>query len=147
MAATAICKRLSAKPPAELVSFAERHIRNTRLTARFHPERRSETRHLLVVPVLVQPLDEDSNPAGESFFVVTRDISAQGVGLIAAQPILHRLVALRIHFDHEEVAVVAEVEWSIPMGPFEAAGCRFVRKLPPEEWDAVFAERRMGYWR
>jgi hypothetical protein len=81
------------------------------------------------VAVLLQPLDVDSNPVGESFSVVTRDISSRGVGLIATQPIHPGLVALRMNFAHEEVAVIAEVRWSTPMGPFEAAGCRFVRKI------------------
>jgi hypothetical protein len=147
MAATAVCSRLSAKPPAELVSFAERHVRNTRLNARFYPDRRSEMRHLLVVNVLVQPLDENSRPAGESFYAVTRDISTEGVGLIAAEPIPHGLVALQIHFDHEDIAIIAEVKWSTPMGPFEAGGCRFLRKLPLDEQDAVFAARRMMHRR
>ncbi len=42
-------------------------------------ERRLSPRFALSIPVEVQPLDNDFKPQGESFQVVTRDISATGV--------------------------------------------------------------------
>ena len=132
MTATLASSAIAARPPEELVSFADRHIRNARANERLYLERRSETRQPLVLPVLVQPLDEDSTPVGEAFSAVTRDISPSGVGLIAAQPIRHKQLALQMHLAHEEVNVIAEVRWCKPMGPFEGIGCRFIRKLNDE---------------
>jgi hypothetical protein len=129
MSATVIRSSAAAEPPVELVSFAMRQIQKTRLDGRFYPERRSEMRQLIVVPVRVQPLDEESKPVGEPFTIVTRDVSTKSVGLIAMSPILHRLLALEMYFSHDTARVIAEVIWSKPMGPFEGVGCRIVRKL------------------
>jgi len=117
--------------PNETVSFAKRQIRDAQFYKLFDRriDRRSETRHSMAVPVLVQPVDEQFNPVGESFAVVTRDLSATGIGLIHSRPIDHKLLALQLQLAGEEVNVIVEVAWCKPMGPFEYLGGRFISRL------------------
>ncbi len=114
-------------PPKELVSFVERQVRNARTYRGV--ERRSDRRYLMVVPVLVQPVDEQSNAMGAPFAVVTRDISPKGIGLVHSEPIDHRWVALQMSLAGEEVNVGAEVLWSKAFGPFYYIGADFIAKL------------------
>ncbi len=129
------------EPPAELLSFAQRQVRNAR--SHRDAERRSEERELLVVPVLVTPVDEAFRAVGSRFTVVTRDISRHGIGLVHLERINHRLLAIQTHLANEEVTLVAEVVWQKPMGPFENIGCKIVARLKefpeenrPSDWDA-----------
>lgn len=115
------------KPPAELVSFVERQLRNAQPYRGV--ERRSDRRFLMVVPVLVQPVDEHYHPVGDPFAAVTRDVSPKGIGLVHLEPIDHTLVALHLTLADEEVDVAAEVLWSEALGPFYYIGATFVSKL------------------
>jgi len=58
------------KPPAELVSFVKRQLRDAHLQR--DVDRREEERHLMLVSVLVQPVDEQYRVIGEPFAFVTR---------------------------------------------------------------------------
>jgi len=115
------------QPPAELVSFVERHIRDAQPYA--GKERRSEGRYLMVLPVTAQPVDEQYVAIGAPFAVVTRDISPKGIGLVHTEPIDRTLLALQMSLADEEVNLVAEVQWCRAFGPFYYIGARFVRKL------------------
>jgi hypothetical protein len=115
------------EPPAELVSFVERQIRNARTYAGV--ERRSDKRHLMAMPILVQPLDEQSNAVGVPFAAMTRDISPRAIGLVHTEPIEHELLGVRMSLAGEEVNLVAEVEWCRALGPFYYVGAKFVSKL------------------
>ena len=129
---TATCEmpRLSPAPLPELVSFAQRQLQNERFYERvYRVERRQEPRESLVVPVLAQPVDQDGEPFGEAFSVVSRDISSSSIGLILPKPAHHQRLALRFCLNEEVVKVVIEVLWCKPMGPFELLGGRFVKKL------------------
>ena len=114
------------EPPAELVAFVKRQLRDARV---FHGEdRRSEERHPVLVPVLVQPVDEQSHPIGEPFAAATRDISKKGIGLVHSARIDHRLVNLRMSLGGEELNVVARLVWCEELGPYYYIGCEFVAK-------------------
>jgi hypothetical protein len=115
------------KPPPELVDFVKRQIREAQVFG--GEERRSEERHLMLVPVLVQPVNAQYNPIGDPFVVVTRDISRKGIGLVHGQRIAHPLVALRMSLAGEEVNVVARLVRSEALGPYYFIGGEFVAKL------------------
>jgi hypothetical protein len=120
------CIPNTCEPAAELVAFVKRQIRDARVLG--GKDRRSEERHLMLVPVLVQPVDEQFSSIGESFAVATRDISHKGIGLVHSQPIHHPLVSLRMSLADVEVNVVARVVWCKELGPYYYIGCEFVAK-------------------
>lgn len=118
---------LAPEPPAELVSFVERQIRDAQLYDGV--ERRSERRHLMAVPVLVQPVDAQLNATGAPFGAVTRDISMTGLGLVHGEPIDPQLLALRMCLAEEEVKLVVEVLWCRAFGPYYYVGSKAISKL------------------
>jgi hypothetical protein len=126
MAASMIHTTVAPQPPAELVSFVEQQIRSARPYTGL--ERRSDKRRLMAMPVLVQPVDEQSNAVGVPFAAMTRDISASGIGLIHTEPIERGRLALRLSFADKEVDLVATVVWCRSLGPFYYAGANFVSK-------------------
>lgn len=115
------------KPPPELVSFVERYVRKAALNT--HNDRRREPRRLMVVPVRVQPVDEEFRPIGDSFDVVTRDIAPHGVGIVHTHRVHHKRLALQLCIMDEEINFVVEVTWCKAMGPYEYVGGRLVAKL------------------
>lgn len=123
----AIPATVALKPPAELVSFVERQIRDARSYVGL--ERRSERRYLMAVPLWVQPVDGQFKAIGPPFAAVTRDISPKGIGLVHTQPIDPQLLALRMSLADEEVILAAEVVWCRPLGPFYYIGGEFFAKL------------------
>jgi len=127
MASMTACPVTTPEPTGELISFVKRQIRDG--THYVGKERRWEDRHLMVVPVLAQPVDEQFNPVGEPFAVVTRDISQHGVGLVHSEPICHPMLALQMSLAGEEVNVAARVVWCESVGPFYYIGGEFVAKL------------------
>ena len=124
--ATAI-RKMVAHPPRELVDFAKRQAFN----AKVHQgsERRANERYTMVLPVVVQPVDEQFNSVGDIFDVVTRDLSPKGVGLIHLDPIFHEFLALHMILANTEVNVVARVVWRSPLGPFCGTGAEFISRL------------------
>ncbi len=115
------------EPPAELVSFVERHIRSARPYTGL--ERRSDKRRLMAMRVLVQPMDEESREVGVPFTAMTRDISPKGIGLVHTEPIEHKLLALRMSLEGKEVDLVAAVLWCRTLGSFYYAGANFVSEF------------------
>ena len=104
MSTTKIPPTTAPPPPAELVAFVEKEIRRARPYGGL--ERRSDKRYLVAMPVVVQPVDEQSNAIGLPFVAVTRDISASGIGLVHTKPIEQGMVALRLSFEGKEVELV-----------------------------------------
>lgn len=127
MARMAACPGTTLKPAKELVSFVERQVRDGKQYV--GKEHRGEDRHLMVVPVLAQPVDEQFNAVGGPFAVVTRDISRHGVGLVYSEPIDHPMLALQMSLAGEEVNVAMRVAWCKSTGPFYYIGGEFVAKL------------------
>ena len=127
MSTSVIEAPVALEPPAELVSFVERQVRNARTYAGV--ERRSDKRYLMAIPVLVRPVDEQSNAVGVPFAAMTRDISPRGIGLAHTEPIEQGLLALRMTLAGEEVNLVAEVQWCKGLGPFYYVGAKFVSRL------------------
>ncbi len=92
-------------------------------------ERRSEKRYLMAMPVLVQPVDEQSNAVGVPFAAMSRDISPKGVGLVHTEPIEHAMLALRMSLAGEDVKLITAVRWCRTVSPFYYVGAEFVSKL------------------
>ena len=121
------CPTRALEPPAELLDFAERQVRDARHQAA--DDRRKQRRYLMVIPVTVQPLDGNLQPKGEAFATASRDISPKGVGLLHTDPIERGLVALRLSFGLEDVDIVTEILWCKERGPFYYVGGKFIRML------------------
>lgn len=119
--------RVEPEPPAELLSFAKRQARNWHRHT--DVDRRTEKRHVLVAPVLAQPVDEAYRATGDRFALVSRDISSKGFGLVHSGPIDEKLLAIQTCIAGEDVTAVVEVLWCEPFGPFEYIGTRIVARL------------------
>ncbi len=117
----------STSAPPELISFVERQVRD----AQPFPwrEQRLEKRNLMVVPVLGRPVDDAYRPIDEPFWLVSRDISSKGIGLVHMDRFDHKLLALQMSIAGEEVVVIGRVEWQRGTGPFCSTGAVFVDKL------------------
>lgn len=113
--------------PPELISFVERQVRDSQ--PHTWSERRIESRNLMVVPVLGRPVDDDYQPVDEPFWLVSRDISSKGIGLVHMDRFEHKLLALQMTIASEEVLVIANIEWQCGTGPFCSSGATFVAKL------------------
>jgi hypothetical protein len=89
-----------------------------------------ERRHQRIprsLSVSVQPLNEDFQPDGEPFWLVSRDISLTGIGLISLDPIVHRHV--RLGLLDENVSVIGEVRHNSSIGthhPLYLVGVEFI---------------------
>ena len=127
MPASKIDPAIAPQPPAEVIAFVERQIRKARPYKGL--ERRSDKRYLVATPVWVQPVDAQSNPIGEPFAAVTRDISLEGMGLVHTKPIECDTVALRFSGEGKEVERVAAILWCKALGPFYYVGANFVGKF------------------
>ncbi len=74
------------------------------------PERRSESRRRVVVPVLVMPVDDNFERKGDVFQAVTRDVSTQSISLLSTIPSdLKHLAVLIKSLSGRELFVVIQV--------------------------------------
>ena len=122
-----VTDRQRPRPASELVEFAKRRIVHARL--REACECRVETREMVVIPVLVQPLDHALQPWGATLEAVTRDLTAEGAGLLYFSPMQCDHLALQMHLDDEVVDIIARVAWRSPLGPFYGTGVHFVERV------------------
>jgi hypothetical protein len=113
--------------PKELVDFARRQVVNAMLY-KGH-ERRVEGRYPMMLPVHAVWVDENNESIGESFDLITRDVSSTGIALIHNRPINRDRMAIHFIIAETEVDLVIEMIWSRDMGPFYGAAGRFVAKL------------------
>jgi PilZ domain len=124
---TTIGPTLSPWPSSALLAFVRRQVAGGETY--LGDDRRAEPRHLLVMPVIVQGVDDFIAPLGEPQAMVIRDYSGRGLGLVHEQPFEHRRIAVMLTFPEEGTIVAAEVRWSKPLGPFNHLGCEIVGKL------------------
>jgi len=118
---------LGMQPSPLLIAFVQRL--NSAVPYFEGLEQRWESRHLIVMPVLVQPIDDERRPVARPLTMVTRDISTWGVGLVHYQLTSLDRLALRMTVEGEEVLLVGEVRWQKPIGPFYLFGCQVTAKL------------------
>jgi hypothetical protein len=91
------------------------------------PDRRTEPRLRVTLPVNIQPLDEGLQPLGYRARAVTRDVSECGVGLVCQDPANAGYLALQVPTPRGDFfEVVTEVLRCRPVGYYFDVGCRFV---------------------
>lgn len=92
-------------------------------------ERRTHVRYVVALPSIVQPLDEDLQPVGNSFHAVTRDISVAGVALVHEQPINARLLRVQLtSLEGKEIELLLKVLRCSPLGAYHDIAGEFVTR-------------------
>jgi len=89
--------------------------------------RRCEKRRSRSISLQIKPLDDDFHDEGETFWVISRDISRRGLGFISAEQIRHEY--LRIGLLDYDTTVIAQVRHSTAIGdqyPLYLVGVEFV---------------------
>jgi hypothetical protein len=111
-------------PSSSLLSFVKRRVAQGE--AYHGPERRSELRCLLVMPVVVQAVDEHFRSVDDAQAMVICDVSPTGLGMVHEHPFHHARVIVHLSFPEEGKLLAAEVRWSKPLGPFYHIGCQVI---------------------
>lgn len=94
------------------------------------PSVRRHPRRLRSISISVQPLNDDFQPDGDLFWVVSRDISTRGLGLICPDAIGHGYV--RVGLMNESVSVIGNVQHNTSIGhhyPLFLVGIEFVNEI------------------
>ena len=113
----------------ELLKFARRQLKNGPLGAP-DVERRREKRVAVALPVLMQPVDKQLMPSGDLLTAATRDMSAEGLGVIVENYLVKgRLFAARLEIEDEQPCLLVKALWCMPMGPYFYAGLRALKVL------------------
>lgn len=76
--------------------------------------RRSCPRELRSISISIQPLDADFQPLGTAFWVVSRDISTKGLGVVTHDAIEHEYV--RVGLLNEHVTAIGRVRHNTSIG-------------------------------
>jgi hypothetical protein len=113
--------------PPELVDFAKRQFVNTHYYR--GDERRSEERHPMILPVRAVAVDDNGNPTGDPFDLITRDVSATSIGLIHTDLVTADDLAIELKLAGAQVDMMIHVMWSGEMGPFFGVAGKYVRRL------------------
>ena len=78
-------------------------------------ERRNSQRHPLSVTLLIQPLNADLQPDGETFRVMTRDVCVGGFGFVHAEPIKQKYLKV-VKSDKNRTELLVEVKHCTALG-------------------------------
>lgn len=92
-----------------------------------YAKRRKHQRVPRSISVSLTPLDDDFKPIGTPLWVVSRDISQNGIGLISYDPILHEHV--RIGLLNQNVSVLGSIRHNTFIGhkyPLYLVGIEFL---------------------
>jgi len=92
-------------------------------------ERGEDKRHAVAIIVPAVAVDEDYRPVAEPTRMLTRDLSASGIGLVHTKPAGERLLALELPSPTGPVQIVVEVVRCRQIGSFYDIGGRFVARL------------------
>ncbi len=88
---------------------------------------RNNPRSTRSISVSIQPLDDDFQPIGKMFWVVSRDISYRGMGLICHEPIQCEFIRLGLMNEH--VTAISTVRHNTSIGekyPLFLVGVEFL---------------------
>ena len=108
----------------EVKAFVEQLAREYFLDG---PDRRSEPRLRVTLPVSIGPLTEEMTLVGYRVRGVTRDISEHGIGLVCQDPLAAKFITLQLSSPRvTEIDLIAEVLRCRPVGYYFDVGCRFV---------------------
>jgi len=89
--------------------------------------RRNNPRTTRSISVSIQPLDDDFQPKGQMFWVVSRDVSTKGMGLICHEPI--QCEHVRVGLMNEHVTAISKVRHNTSIGekyPLYLVGVEFL---------------------
>ena len=90
-------------------------------------ERRAEPRVALRIPIVMQLLDENFQPIGDTFDAVTKDISTGGIRVLHMAPLNARFFQVdAVSQKGEHMSLLAEVKHCTPIGDHHEIGARFV---------------------
>ena len=90
-------------------------------------QKRRDVRHTRSISISVRPLDNVLEPCGELFWVVSRDISIRGIGLICNEPIDHQYVEIGLLDDSLTVVGIVRHNTSIGSSyPLYLVGLEFM---------------------
>jgi hypothetical protein len=107
---------------AQELGKLDRDSPNSRPTRNTHRATRT-------ISISLQPLDHDFQPVGDKFWVVSRDISPKGLGLICHDPIEHEYV--RIGLLNEKITAIGRIRHNTPIGetyPLYLVGIEFLQE-------------------
>jgi len=117
-------------PPDAIAAFVRRLGART-----FHGvEKRARPRFAVALPMIVMPVDEKLQQAGEPFRTMTRDISTEGIGFVHTRAIRSPLVAIELEVpgspDKAKMQMLVEILRCQPIHEslFDVGG-RFVLRL------------------
>ncbi|MEE2937892.1 MAG: hypothetical protein VYA84_18040 [Planctomycetota bacterium] len=113
--------------PQELVDFARRQVVNASMY-KGDRQRRAE-RQPMLLQVLAVAVDAKNQPLGETFNLITRDISRNTIGLIYTEPLDAYRLVVQFSLAGTDVTLATELVWSRSMGPFYGCACRYVDRL------------------
>lgn len=122
-------RRPSLKPVEEFLLVAQALQNLGHSSASPFEQKRHHKRTPRTLSISVQPLDDDFQPDGEPFWLVTRDISLKGIGMISSDPIEHQFV--RIGLMDESTTVIGQVRHNSSIGhkhPLYLVGIEFLNK-------------------
>jgi hypothetical protein len=114
-------------PSSALLSFVRRQV--YRDESYNGAERRTEPRHMMVMPVVVQAVDEQIAPVGQPQAMVIRNFSNNGAELVYEFPFEHKRIVIELTYPEEGKFLAAEIRWNKTLGPFYHLGCQVVAKL------------------
>ena len=89
-------------------------------------DRRISERTIVYLPVLVQLVDDASQPIGEAFPAVTRDVSVGGIGLICDRPITGKQMIVKFTVDGcSDVPMLMDIRYCNGVEPYKFVGGSF----------------------
>jgi hypothetical protein len=113
------------------LSFVKRRVAQTE--AYHGHERRTEERDLLVMPVVVQAVNEQFLALDEAQAMVISDVSPSGLGMVHEHRFSHTRIVVHLSYPEEGKLLAAEVRWTKPLGPFYHLGCEVIGPLTVEQ--------------
>ena len=116
-------------PPEAVVKFIRRLVLEYRDYE--GPERRTETRSCVVVPVTIQYLDDEYQPLNRPIATTTHNLSGGGIGIVHCEPIPCNFIQVQLTLKSgETMNLIASVRHCTQKGDHFQIGARFIVK-----WD------------
>ena len=114
---------------SDLLAFAEQQASQIDASRPAH-ERRASVRLPFAVSAIVQAVDDDLTPLSDPVAAATRDMTADGLGLITNVPLNEGdLFVVRLTINGQDVCLLTEAAWCKPVAPFHFAGVRALKSL------------------
>jgi hypothetical protein len=116
-------------PPEAVVVFVKRLIAEYRDYD--GPERRAEARRCVVVPVVIQYLDDNYQPISRPMATMTQNLSGGGIGLVHHEPVPCNMIQVQLTLKNgETMNLIASIRHCTQKGDHFQIGARFV-----VDWD------------